>query len=109
MRYLPVEHDVIGHGLLEAALAGLPTEDAAQVRDAWCSPGWEHVQCRADKGASFTSGVPGRSTPLAGARVGIVHGEGRRDWALMPGIAWGLGCRCVRMVLSIGASPAAAG
>src|SRR6266536_4501961 len=58
------EHDVIDHGLLEKALAGLPADDAAQVRDAcarwarlrfavdatayprpdaWCSPGREHV------------------------------------------------------------------
>ncbi|HTQ88136.1 MAG TPA: transposase, partial [Streptosporangiaceae bacterium] len=58
------EHDVIDHGLLEQALAGLLPDDAAQVRDAcarwsrlrfavdatayprpdaWCSPGREHV------------------------------------------------------------------
>jgi len=58
------EHDVIDHGLLEKALAGLPPDDASQVRDAcarrsrlrfavdatayprpdaWCSPGREHV------------------------------------------------------------------
>jgi hypothetical protein len=58
------EHDVIDHGLLDKALAGLSPDDAAQVRDAcarwsrlrfavdatayprpdaWCSPGREHV------------------------------------------------------------------
>jgi len=72
------EHDVIGHGLLEEALAGLPPGDAAQVRDAcarwsrlrfavdatayprpdaWCSPGREHVHngaCHC-KGSSKTA------------------------------------------------------
>jgi hypothetical protein len=72
------EHDVIDHGLLEQALAGLPAEDAAQVRDAcarwtrlrfavdatayprpdaWCSPGREHVHngaCHC-KGSSKTA------------------------------------------------------
>jgi len=66
------EHDTIDYGLLEAALAGLPDEQAAQVReacarwsrlrfavdaapyprpDAECSPGREHVHhdaCRCD-------------------------------------------------------------
>ena len=66
------EHDTIGYGLLEAALAGLPDEQAAQVReacarwrrlrfaidatpyprpDAECSPEREHVHhdaCRCD-------------------------------------------------------------
>jgi hypothetical protein len=66
------EHDVIDHGLLESALAGLPDADAAAVReacarwrrlrfaidatpyprpDAECSPGREHVHhdaCRCD-------------------------------------------------------------
>src|SRR6266700_808882 len=66
------EHDTIEYGLLEAALAGLPDEQAAQVReacarwrrlrfavdatpyprpDAECSPGREHVHhdaCRCD-------------------------------------------------------------
>ena len=58
------EHDVIDRGLLDKALAGLPADEAAQVRDAcarwarlrfavdatayprpdaWCSPGREHV------------------------------------------------------------------
>ena len=58
------EHDVIDHGMLGKALAGLPAGEAAQVRDAcarwsrlrfavdatayprpdaWCSPGREHV------------------------------------------------------------------
>ena len=72
------EHDVIDRGLLEQALAGLPAEDAAQVRDAcarwtrlrfavdatayprpdaWCSPGREHVHngaCHC-KGSSKTA------------------------------------------------------
>jgi hypothetical protein len=71
-------HHVIDHGLLEAALAGLPPEDASQVRDAcarwtrlrfavdatayprpdaWCSPGREHVHngaCRC-RGSSRTA------------------------------------------------------
>src|SRR5260370_6159131 len=58
------EHDVLDHGLLDKALAGLSPDDASQVRDAcarwsrlpvavaatasprpdaWCSPGREHV------------------------------------------------------------------
>ena len=72
------EHDMIDRGLLEKALAGLPAEDAAQVRDAcarwarlrfaidatayprpdaWCSPGREHVHngaCHC-KGSSRTA------------------------------------------------------
>lgn len=72
------EHDVIDHGLLDKALAGLPPADAAQVQDAcarwarlrfavdatayprpdaWCSPGREHVHngaCRC-KGSSKTA------------------------------------------------------
>ena len=72
------EHDVIDHGLLEKALAGLSPDDAAQVRDAcarwarlrfavdatayprpdaWCSPGREHVHngaCHC-KGSSKTA------------------------------------------------------
>jgi protein-tyrosine-phosphatase len=71
-RALIAEHDRIGYGLLEAALAGVPAEAAAQVRDAcarWrrprfavgatpyprpdagCSPGRGHVHhdaCRCD-------------------------------------------------------------
>ena len=72
------EHDVIDHGLMEAALAGLSPDDASQVRDAcarwtrlrfavdatacprpdaWCSPGREHVHngaCRC-RGSSRTA------------------------------------------------------
>src|SRR5215472_603173 len=72
------ERDVIDRALLEQALAGLPPEDAAQVRDAcarwarlrfavdatayprpdaWCSPGREHVHngaCHC-KGSSKTA------------------------------------------------------
>jgi hypothetical protein len=70
------EHDMIDRGLLEKALAGLPAEGAALVRDAcarwtrlrfaidatayprpdaWCSPGREHVhngtcRCKAPAG-----------------------------------------------------------
>jgi DDE superfamily endonuclease len=82
------EHDVIDYGLLEAAIAGLPDEQAAQVReacarwrrlrfaidatpyprpDAECSPGREHVHhdaCRCD-GARKT--IPGWEYQFAAA------------------------------------------
>jgi hypothetical protein len=82
------EHDVIDYGLLESALAGLPDEQAAQVReactrwrrlrfaidatpyprpDAECSPGREHVHhdaCRCD-GARKT--IPGWEYQFAAA------------------------------------------
>jgi hypothetical protein len=72
------EHDVIDRQILEKALAGLPAQDAARVRDAcarwsrlrfavdatacprpdaWCSPGREHVHngaCRC-RGSSKTA------------------------------------------------------
>ena len=74
------EHDVIDHGLLDKALAGLPADDAAQVRDAcarwsrlrfavdatayprpdaWCSPGREHVH----NGACHCRGSSPRPRP----------------------------------------------
>ena len=72
------EHDLIDHAMLEKALAGLPAEECARVRDAcarwsrmrfavdatayprpdaWCSPGREHVHngaCRC-RGSSKTA------------------------------------------------------
>jgi DDE superfamily endonuclease len=74
------EHDVIDHGLLEQALAGLPAGDAWQVRDAcarwgrlrfavdatayprpdaWCSPGREHVHHGACHCRGSSKTVPG--------------------------------------------------
>jgi hypothetical protein len=94
------EHDVIGHGLLDRALSGLPGGPAARVRDAcarwrrvrvavdataypgpdaWCSPGREHVHhggCPC-KGPSKTA--PGWEYQLAAvtghlrtARAGVI-------------------------------------
>jgi hypothetical protein len=97
------EHDVIDRGLLEAALAGLPPEDASQVRDAcarwtrlrfavdatayprpdaWCSPGREHVHngaCRC-KGSSKTA--PGWEYQLTAA-----VGHLRTAWAALIDVA----------------------
>ena len=97
------EHDVIDHGLLEKALAGLPAEDAAQVRDAcarwarlrfavdatayprpdaWCSPGREHVHngaCHC-KGSSKTA--PGWEYQLTAA-----IGHLRTAWAALVDVA----------------------
>jgi hypothetical protein len=96
------EHDVIGYGLLDRALSGLPAADAAQVRDAcarwrrvrvavdatayprpdaWCSPGREHVHngaCRC-RGSSKTA--PGWEYQLA-----AVTGHLRTAWAGVAGI-----------------------
>ena len=97
------EHDVINHGLLEQALAGLPPDDAAQVRDActrwsrlrfavdatayprpdaWCSPGREHVHnggchCR---GSSRTA--PGWEYQFTAA-----IGHLRTAWAALTDVA----------------------
>ena len=97
------EHDVIDHGLLEQALAGLPPDDAAQVRDAcarwsrlrfavdatayprpdaWCSPGREHVHnggchCR---GSSRTA--PGWEYQFTAA-----IGHLRTAWAALTDVA----------------------
>jgi hypothetical protein len=97
------EHDAIDHGLLERALACLPTEDAGQVRDAcarwarlrfavdatayprpdaWCSPGREHVHngaCRC-KGSSKTA--PGWEYQFTAA-----IGHLRTAWAALLDVA----------------------
>ncbi|MGH3123938.1 MAG: transposase [Streptosporangiaceae bacterium] len=97
------EHDVIDHGLLEKALAGLPPDDAAQVRDAcarwarlrfavdatayprpdaWCSPGREHVHngaCHC-KGSSKTA--PGWEYQFTAA-----VGHLRTAWAALLDVA----------------------
>ncbi|MCW2932782.1 MAG: hypothetical protein JWM19_3744 [Actinomycetia bacterium] len=74
------EHDVIDYGLLESAIAGLPDEEAAQVReacarwrrlrfaidatpyprpDAECSPEREHVHHDACRGDGTRKTIPG--------------------------------------------------
>jgi hypothetical protein len=97
------EHDVIDHGLLDKALAGLSPGDAAQVRDAcarwsrlrfavdatayprpdaWCSPGREHVHngaCHC-KGSSKTA--PGWEYQFAAA-----IGHLRTAWAALLDVA----------------------
>ncbi|MGH3185498.1 MAG: transposase, partial [Streptosporangiaceae bacterium] len=97
------EHDVIDHGLLEKALAGLSPDDAAQVRDAcarwarlrfavdatayprpdaWCSPGREHVHngaCHC-KGSSKTA--PGWEYQFTAA-----VGHLRTAWAALLDVA----------------------
>ena len=97
------EHDMIDPGLLEKALAGLPAEDAAQVRDAcarwtrlrfavdatayprpdaWCSPGREHVHngaCHC-KGSSKTA--PGWEYQFTAA-----IGHLRTAWAALVDVA----------------------
>ena len=97
------EHDVIDHGLLETALAGLSPQDASQVRDAcarwsrvrfavdatacpgpdaWCSPGREHVHngaCRC-KGSSKTT--PGWEYQFTAA-----IGHLRTAWAALTDVA----------------------
>jgi hypothetical protein len=97
------EHDLIDRGLLEKALAGLPAEESAQVRDAcarwarlrfavdatayprpdaWCSPGREHVHngaCRC-KGSSRTA--PGWEYQFTAA-----VGHLRTAWAAIVDVA----------------------
>ena len=97
------EHDMIDGGLLEKALAGLPAEDAALVRDAcarwtrlrfaidatayprpdaWCSPGREHVHngaCHC-KGSSKTA--PGWEYQFTAA-----IGHLRTAWAALVDVA----------------------
>ena len=97
------ERDVIDHGLLGKALAGLSPDDAGQVRDAcarwsrlrfavdatacprpdaWCSPGREHVHngaCRC-RGASKTA--PGWEYQFTAAA-----GHLRTARAALPGVA----------------------
>jgi DDE superfamily endonuclease len=96
------EHDVIDDGLLDAALAGLPGQEAAQVReacarwqrlrfaidatpyprpDAGCSPGREHVHhdaCRCD-GTRKT--IPGWEYQFAAA-----VGHLRTAWTALAGV-----------------------
>ena len=97
------ERDVIDRALLEQALAGLPADDAAQVRDAcarwtrlrfavdatayprpdaWCSPGREHVHngaCRC-RGSSKTA--PGWEYQFTAA-----IGHLRTAWAALIDVA----------------------
>ena len=97
------EHDVIDHGLLDKALAGLPPDNAGQVRDAcarwgrlrfavnatayprpdaWCSPGREHVHngaCHC-KGSSKTA--PGWEYQFTAA-----VGHLRTAWAALLDVA----------------------
>jgi hypothetical protein len=97
------EHDVIDHGLLDKALAGLPPGDARQVRDAcarwsrlrfavdatayprpdaWCSPGREHARngtCHC-KGSSKTA--PGWEYQFTAA-----VGHLRTAWAALIDVA----------------------
>jgi hypothetical protein len=96
-------HDVIDRGILEKALAGLPAQDAARVRDAcarwsrlrfavdatayprpdaWCSPGREHVHngaCRC-RGSSKTA--PGWEYQFTAA-----IGHLRTAWAALIDVA----------------------
>jgi hypothetical protein len=97
------EHDVIDHGLLDRALAGLSPDDASRVRDAcarwsrlrfavdatayprpdaWCSPGREHVHngaCRC-RGSSKTA--PGWEYQFTAA-----IGHLRTAWAALTDVA----------------------
>jgi hypothetical protein len=97
------EHDVIDRQILETALAGLPAQDAARVRDAcarwsrlrfavdatayprpdaWCSPGREHVHngaCRC-RGSSKTA--PGWEYQFTAA-----IGHLRTAWAALTDVA----------------------
>ncbi len=97
------EHDVIDHGLLEKALAGLPADDAAQVRDAcarwarlrfavdatayprpdaWCSPGREHVH----NGACHCQGSS-RTAPGWEYQLTAAIGHLRTAWAALADVA----------------------
>lgn len=92
-----VGHDVIDHGLLDRALAGVPAALAAQVRDAcarwsrvrvavdatayprpdaWCSPGREHVHNGACHCRGSSKTAPGWEYQLA-----AVTGHLRTAWA----------------------------
>jgi hypothetical protein len=97
------EHDLIDRGVLEKALAGLPAEESARVRDAcarwarlrfavdatayprpdaWCSPGREHVHngaCHC-KGSSKTA--PGWEYQFTAA-----VGHLRTAWAALVDVA----------------------
>jgi hypothetical protein len=97
------EHDVIDHGLLEQALAGLPAGDAWQVRDAcarwgrlrfavdatayprpdaWCSPGREHVHHGACHCRGSSKTVPGWEYQFTAA-----IGHLRTAWAALTDVA----------------------
>ena len=97
------EHDMIDRGLLEKALAGLPAEDAAQVRDAcarwarlrfaidatayprpdaWCSPGREHVH----NGACHCKGSS-RTAPGWEYQFTAAIGHLRTAWAALVDVA----------------------
>ena len=84
------EHDVIDHGLLGKVLAGLPADDAAQVRDV-CAR-WARLRFAVDatayprpgmRGAPRAGARPQRRLPLPGlvqdrARLGIPAHRGHR-------------------------------
>jgi DDE superfamily endonuclease len=97
------EHDVIDHGLLDKALAGLSPHDAAQVRDAcarwsrlrfavdatayprpdaWCSPGREHVH----NGACHCRGSS-KTTPGWEYQFTAAIGHLRTAWAALADVA----------------------
>jgi hypothetical protein len=97
------EHDVIDHGLLDKALAGLSPADAAQVRDAcarwsrlrfavdatacprpdaWCSPGREHVHDGACHGKGSSRTAPGWEYQFTAA-----VGHLRTAWAALVDVA----------------------
>jgi DDE superfamily endonuclease len=96
-------HDVIDHGLLGRALAGLPAEEAAQVRDAcarwarlrfavdatayprpdaWCSPGREHVHNGACHCRGSSKTAPGWEYQFTAA-----IGHLRTAWAALADVA----------------------
>ena len=97
------EHDVIDHGLLDKALAGLPPDDARQVRDAcarwsrlrfavdatacprpdaWCSPGREHVHNGACHCRGSSKTAPGWEYQFTAA-----IGHLRTAWAALVDVA----------------------
>jgi hypothetical protein len=97
------EHDVIDHGLLDKALAGLPAGDAGQVRDAcarwsrlrfavdatayprpdaWCSPGREHVHNGACHCRGSSKTAPGWEYQFTAA-----VGHLRTAWAALTDVA----------------------
>ncbi len=97
------EHDVIDHGLLDKTLAGLPPDDARQVRDAcarwsrlrfavdatayprpdaWCSPGREHVHNGACHCRGSSKTAPGWEYQFTAA-----IGHLRTAWAALVDVA----------------------
>jgi hypothetical protein len=96
-------HDMIDHVMLDKALAGLPAQEAAQVRDAcarwsrlrfavdatsyprpdaWCSPGREHVH----HGACHCKGSS-RTTPGWEYQFTAAIGHLRTAWAAVADVA----------------------